>query len=120
VLIVILILGLLGGSLFQPAGWHKRFKVGLGLDLSSGTTVTLQAVPPRGTTASQLAQDMGTAVSIMNSRVNGAGFNGATVVPQGSNLINVTGRAAGGQPGGDHRPAAVPPGAAHGPQPRVE
>jgi preprotein translocase subunit SecD len=90
VLIVILILGLLGGSLFQPADWHKRFKVGLGLDLSSGTTVTLQAVPPRGTTASQLAQDMGTAVSIMNSRVNGAGFNGATVVPQGSNLINVT------------------------------
>jgi preprotein translocase subunit SecD len=26
----------------------------------------------------------------MNSRVNGAGFNGATVVPQGNNLINVT------------------------------
>jgi preprotein translocase subunit SecD len=90
VLIVILILGLLGGSLFPPAGWHKRFKVGLGLDLSSGTTVTLQAVPPRGTTASDLARDMGTAVSIMNSRVNGAGFNGATVVPQGNNLINVT------------------------------
>ena len=90
VLIVILLLGVLAGSAFHPGGWHKRFRVGLGLDLSSGTTVTLQAVPPRGTTASQLANDMGTAVSIMNSRVNGAGFNGATVVPQGNNLIDVT------------------------------
>jgi len=89
-LIVILLLGVLAGFTFQPASWHKRFRVGLGLDLSSGTTVTLQAVRPKGTTPSQLALDMGTAVSIMNSRVNGAGFNGATVVPQGSNLINVT------------------------------
>src|SRR3984893_3788876 len=89
-LIVILLLGVLAGSTFQPANWHKRFKVGLGLDLSSGTTVTLRAVPPSGTKTSQLAADMGTAVSIMNSRVNGAGFNGATVVPQGTDLINVT------------------------------
>ncbi len=50
VLIVIMLLGVLGGSLFQPASWHKRFKVGLGLDLSSGTTVTLRAVQPKGTT----------------------------------------------------------------------
>jgi len=89
-LIVILLLGVLAGSAFHPGSWHKRFRVGLGLDLSSGTTVTLQAVPPKGTTPSQLANDMGTAVSIMNSRVNGAGFNGATVVPQGNNLIDVT------------------------------
>src|SRR5262249_12923232 len=61
---------------------------GLGLDLSSGTTVTLQAVTPGGKPPSPTA--MGTALSIMNSRVNGAGFNGATVVPQGSNLINVS------------------------------
>ena len=90
VLIVILLLGVLAGSAFHPGSWHKRFRVGLGLDLSSGTTVTLQAVPPKGTTPSQLANDMGTAVSIMNSRVNGAGFNGATVVPLGNNLIDVT------------------------------
>ena len=89
-LIVILLLGVLAGSTFQPANWHKRFRVGLGLDLSSGTTVTLRAVPPSGTKPSQLATDMGTAVSIMNSRVNGAGFNGATVVPQGTDFINVT------------------------------
>ncbi len=33
---------------------------------------------------------MSTAVTIMNNRVNGAGFTGATVVPQGGKLINVT------------------------------
>ena len=88
VLIVIMLLGVLGGSLVHPSNWHKRFKVGLGLDLSSGTTVTLQAVTPKNTTPNSAA--MATAVSIMNSRVNGAGFNGATVVPQGNNDINVT------------------------------
>jgi preprotein translocase subunit SecD len=90
VLIVVILLGVLGGSLAQPGHWHKRFKVGLGLDLSSGTTVTLQAVPPKGTTPTQLATDMTTAQSIMTSRVNGAGFNGASVTTQGNDLINVT------------------------------
>ena len=85
-----MLLGVLGGSLAQPSHWHKRFKVDLGLDLSSGTTVTLKAVPPPGTSATQLAADMTTAQSIMSSRVNGAGFNGASVTTQGTNLINVT------------------------------
>jgi preprotein translocase subunit SecD len=89
VLIVALLLGVLASSTFQPASWHKRFKVGLGLDLSSGTLVTLKAVPPQGSNTIPPAA-LSTAVSIMNSRVNGAGFNGATVVPEGSNLINVT------------------------------
>jgi preprotein translocase subunit SecD len=89
-LILVLLLGVLAGSLFQPSQWHSRFKVGRGLDISSGTTVTLQADPPKGTSPTQLAADMATAVSIMNSRVNGAGFNGATVTSQGNNLINVT------------------------------
>lgn len=88
-LIVVLLLGVLAGSAFQPASWHKRFKVGLGLDLSSGTVVTLKAVPPQGSSTVPPAE-LATAVSIMNSRVNGAGFNGATVVSQGGNLINVT------------------------------
>ncbi|HTS99857.1 MAG TPA: protein translocase subunit SecD [Streptosporangiaceae bacterium] len=89
-LIVVLLLGVLGGTLFQPSHWHSRFKVGRGLDISSGTTVTLQAVPPPHTSAAQLQTDMNTAQSIMTSRVNGAGFNGATVTTQGTNLINVT------------------------------
>ncbi len=89
-LIVILLLGVLAGSIAQPSNWHKRFRVDLGLDLSSGTTVTLKAVPPKGTSATQLASDMTTAQQIMSNRVNGAGFNGASVTTQGSNLINVT------------------------------
>ena len=90
VLIVILLLGVLAGSIAQPSNWHKRFKVDLGLDLSSGTTVTLKAVPPKGTSPTQLAADMTTAQQIMSNRVNGAGFNGASVTTQGTNLINVT------------------------------
>ncbi len=77
-----------GKYAFQPANWHKGFKVGLGLDLSSGTTVTLRAVSTKpGQPPSQT--DMNTAISIMDSRVNGAGFTGASVVQQGSNIITV-------------------------------
>ena len=90
VLIVVMLLGILAGSLFQPSDWHQRFKVGRGLDISSGTTATLEAIPPKGTTAAELQADMNTAVSIMSSRVNGAGFNGASVTSQGDRLINVT------------------------------
>jgi preprotein translocase subunit SecD len=90
VLIVILLLGVLGGSLAQPSHWHHRFKVGLGLDLSSGTTLTLKAVAPKGTSATALSNDMATAQSIMLSRVNGAGFSGPSVTTQGTNLITVT------------------------------
>ncbi len=35
--------GVLGGRIFNPAHWHKSFVVGRGLDLSSGTSITLQA-----------------------------------------------------------------------------
>jgi preprotein translocase subunit SecD len=84
------LLGVLAGSIAQPSNWQHRFKVHLGLDLSSGTTVTLKAVPPKGTSPTQLASDMTTAQQVMSSRVNGAGFNGASVTTQGTNLINVT------------------------------
>jgi len=43
VLIVVMLAGVLGGRLVKPADWHKGFVVGRGLDLSSGTSVTLQA-----------------------------------------------------------------------------
>jgi preprotein translocase subunit SecD len=90
VLIVVMLLGIVAGSLFQPSDWHQRFKVGRGLDISSGTTATLEAIPPKGTSPAELQADMNTAVSIMSSRVNGAGFNGASVTSQGDRLINVT------------------------------
>jgi preprotein translocase subunit SecD len=90
--LVVLILGLLaaiiGNRTAQPASWHQSFKVGLGLDLSSGTTVTLRAVAPRGHQPSPAA--MKQAASIMLSRVNGAGFTGAQVQQQGNDIITVS------------------------------
>jgi hypothetical protein len=31
---------IIGGEIGHPANWHDKSKVGLGLDLSSGTTIT--------------------------------------------------------------------------------
>ena len=87
VLIVIMLVAIVGKDTFQPASWQHNFRVQLGLDLSSGTTVTLQAVTPNNTTPS--AANMTEAIAIMNSRVNGAGFTGAAVQQQGSNIITV-------------------------------
>jgi preprotein translocase subunit SecD len=83
-----MLLGVLGGDLFSPGHWHKDFRVGLGLDLSSGTEVTMIAQTPNGKTPS--SQEMTEAVSIITSRVNGTGNSGATVQTQGSNIINVS------------------------------
>jgi preprotein translocase subunit SecD len=89
-LIVVLVIGVLGGALFQPSHWDSRFRVGKGLDISSGTTITLKAVAPPNTSSAQLQTDLDTAQTIMNSRVNGAGFNGASVTTQSPDLINVS------------------------------
>jgi preprotein translocase subunit SecD len=88
VLIVIMLAAVVGKYAVQPSDWHKGFKVGLGLDLSSGTTVTLKAVSTKpGQPPSQT--DMNTAISIMNSRVNSAGFSGSSVEQQGNDIITV-------------------------------
>jgi preprotein translocase subunit SecD len=84
---VIMLVSIFGKDTFQPANWHRNFRVQLGLDLSSGTTVTLKAVTPHHNVPS--AADMSTAISIMEQRVNGAGFTGAQVQQQGSNIITV-------------------------------
>jgi preprotein translocase subunit SecD len=89
-LIVVLLIGVLGGSLFQPSHWQSRFHVGRGLDISSGTTITLKAVAPPNTSSAELQTDLNTAQTIMTSRVNGAGFNGAVVTTQTPDLINVS------------------------------
>jgi preprotein translocase subunit SecD len=88
VLIVAMLLGILGGKLFTPSQWDNRFKVGLGLDLSSGTQVTLQAQTQNGKAPS--SDEMNAAISVIQSRVNGTGNSGAQVQPQGSNLLIVT------------------------------
>jgi preprotein translocase subunit SecD len=86
--IVIMLLAIVGGDLASPAKWSSNFKVHLGLDLTSGTTVALQAVRPGGGTPT--SAEMQQAIQIMNNRVNGAGFTEAQVVQQGSDIINVS------------------------------
>ncbi|HEY1004615.1 MAG TPA: protein translocase subunit SecD [Streptosporangiaceae bacterium] len=83
-----MLLGVLGPKLFAPGQWEHRFKVGLGLDLSSGTQVTLRAQTLTGKAPS--SEEMNAAVGVIESRVNGTGNSGAQVQPQGSNLLVVT------------------------------
>jgi preprotein translocase subunit SecD len=88
VLIIIMLAGIIGSDAAHPGNWRHDFKVGLGLDLSSGTTVTLKAVTPNpGQQPSQT--EMNEARSIMVDRVNGAGFTGALVQQQGPTIITV-------------------------------
>jgi len=96
-LIVVLFLIIVGSSMASPGQWGKDFKVHLGLDLTSGTTVALKAQAPRGVSSARFAQDMTTAKNIMANRVNGAGFTEAQVQQQGSNIINVAVPGAGSQ-----------------------
>src|SRR5215813_7844616 len=83
-----MLLGILGPKLFAPSQWEHRFKVGLGLDLSSGTQVTLQAQTQNGKAPSK--EEMNAAISVIQSRVNGTGNSGAQVQPQGTDLLVVT------------------------------
>jgi preprotein translocase subunit SecD len=87
-LIVIMLVGILGGSLFSPAHWHQDFKVGLGLDLSSGTQVTEQATTPTGGKPS--GAELNQAESIILARINGSGTSGAVVQIEGSQDLNVS------------------------------
>ena len=87
-LIVVLLLAILGSDLASPGSWSKNFRVHLGLDLTSGTTVELRAVKPGG--RQPTAADMQQAISIMESRVNASGTTEAQVQQQGSDIINVS------------------------------
>jgi preprotein translocase subunit SecD len=87
-IIVVLLLAVLGSNIANPGNWSRSFKVNLGLDLTSGTTVSLKAVPEQGHPLTQSA--MAQAKQIMFNRVNGAGFTEAQVVQQGPDIINVS------------------------------
>jgi preprotein translocase subunit SecD len=82
VLLVVMLLGVLGSNIGNPSHWHKSFKVALGLDLSSGSQITLQAITPHNTTPSAAA--MNEAKDIIQNRVDGDGLANASVVTQGS------------------------------------
>ncbi|MGH3170018.1 MAG: protein translocase subunit SecD, partial [Trebonia sp.] len=87
-LIVIMLLAIAGGNLFSPSQWHKDFRIGLGLDLSSGTQLSMKATTLNGTIPS--ASDMNEAKAIILSRVNATGNTGAEVQTQGNNILNVS------------------------------
>jgi preprotein translocase subunit SecD len=87
-LIVIMLVGLLGSNLFSPGHWHKDFRIGLGLDLSSGTQLSMKATTLSGGLPTN--GDMQEAISIILARVNGSGNTGAEVQTEGSNILNVS------------------------------
>jgi preprotein translocase subunit SecD len=87
-LIVIMLLALVGGNLFSPSQWHKDFRIGLGLDLSSGTQLSMKATTLTGGTPT--TDDMNEAKSIILSRVNATGNTGAQVQTQGDDILNVS------------------------------
>ena len=87
VLVLIMFFSILGSQTFNPGNWHNQFKVGLGLDLSSGTEVVLQAATKNGPPSSAAMQQ---AISVLEARVNGTGNSGAQVQQTGSDLIDVT------------------------------
>jgi preprotein translocase subunit SecD len=87
-LIVVMLIGIVGSNIGNPGQWHKDFKVGLGLDLSSGTQATLRAVTQKG--QAPPAANMKQAVAIINDRVNASGNTGVSVQQEGSSDIQVT------------------------------
>jgi preprotein translocase subunit SecD len=87
VVILIMLFSITGKETFSPGKWHQQFKVGLGLDLSSGTEVVLQAHTSKGAPSAGAMQQ---AISVLEARVNGTGNSGAQVQQQGSDLINVS------------------------------
>jgi len=87
-LIVIMLLSLLGGNLFSPGQWHKDFRIGLGLDLSNGTQLSMKATTLSG--GLPTSGDLQEAISIILARVNGSGNTGAQVQTEGSNILNVS------------------------------
>ena len=87
VLILVMLISITGSETFNPGNWHKQFRVGLGLDLSSGTQVVLKAATAKGAPSGDAMQQ---AISVLESRVNGTGNSGAQVQQQGSDLIVVS------------------------------
>jgi preprotein translocase subunit SecD len=83
-----MLISILGAQTFNPGNWHNQFKVGLGLDLSSGTEVVLKAATPNG--AAPSAAEMQASIGVLLNRVNGTGNSGAQVATQGNDQITVT------------------------------
>jgi preprotein translocase subunit SecD len=86
--IVIMLISVLGNETLNPGRWHQQFKVSLGLDLSSGTQVTLKA--ETHDSSPPASGEMQQAIAVEQSRVDGTGSSGAQVQQSGSDMITVT------------------------------
>ncbi len=84
-----MLLGVLGSNIGNPSHWHKSFKVSLGLDLSSGSQITMKADTPPGSPHPS-AGEMNEAKNIISARVDGDGLSNATVVTQNNDEIVVS------------------------------
>jgi preprotein translocase subunit SecD len=89
-LLIVMLATIIGSAFGNPGGWHSKFKVGLGLDLSSGTTVTIKTVVLKPGSPAPTGSQMAQSIAILNSRINGQGFTGAKVQQEGSNFIVVS------------------------------
>jgi preprotein translocase subunit SecD len=89
-LLIVMLATIIGSAFGNPGGWHSKFKVGLGLDLSSGTTVTIKTVVLKPGSPAPTSGQMSQSIAILNSRINGQGFTGAKVQQEGSNFIVVS------------------------------
>jgi preprotein translocase subunit SecD len=87
-IVVIMLISVLGNETVSPGKWQQQFKVGLGLDLSSGTEAVVQADTHDGRPPG--SGEMQQAISVMQSRVNSTGTSGAQVQQQGSDMVDVT------------------------------
>jgi len=90
VLLIVMLVTIIGGAALHPGSWHDKFKVGLGLDLSSGTTVTIKTVVLGPGSHTPTTSDMSQSIAILNSRLNGQGFTGAKIQQQGTDNIVVS------------------------------
>jgi preprotein translocase subunit SecD len=88
IIIAVMLASITAADTFHPGRWDQQFRVGLGLDLSSGTEVVLQAQAAKGQAPS--SAQMNQARSILLSRVNATGTTGAEAQQQGTNLIDVS------------------------------
>jgi preprotein translocase subunit SecD len=88
VIIVVMLVSVTATGTFHPGRWQQQFKVALGLDLSGGTEMVLQAQAPQGHPPS--AAEMSQAAAILLSRVNATGTTGAQVQQQGADMLDVS------------------------------
>ena len=99
-LIVIMLLAILGTDMFSPSQWHKDFKIGLGLDLSSGTQLSMRATTLSGGGQVTLSDNAGNQIIgaaatdrliNMGNTISGSGADFSFSASSGNRAIGIGG-----------------------------